>query len=75
MAHSSSRRETLRILSALAAAAALPKSSLFAALRRQADEEVVPFTDVPEDFSTRRGEFVFRLDLRELRDYLTANED
>lgn len=75
MAHSSSRRETLRILSALAAAAALPKSSLFAALRRQADEEVIPFTDVPEDFSTRRGEFVFRLDLRELRDYLTANED
>lgn len=75
MAHSSSRRETLRILSALAAAAALPKTALFAALRRQADEEVIPFTDVPEDFSTRRGEFVFRLDLRELRDYLTANED
>lgn len=75
MAHSSSRRETLRILSALAAAAALPKSVLAAALGRQADEEVIPFTDVPEDFSTRRGEFVFRLDLRELRDYLTANED
>ena len=75
MAHSSSRRETLRILSALAAAAALPKSALAAALGRQMDEEVIPFTDVPEDFSTRRGEFVFRLDLRELRDYLTANED
>jgi DMSO/TMAO reductase YedYZ molybdopterin-dependent catalytic subunit len=39
------------------------------------DEEVVPFTDVPADFSTRRGEFVFRLDLRELREWITPAEE
>ena len=74
MARSRSRRETLRILSAMAAAAALPETAIAALAGRQ-DEEVIPFTDVPEDFSTKRGEFVFRLDLRELRTYLTANED
>lgn len=74
MARSRSRRETLRILSAMAAAAALPETAIAALAGRQ-DEEVIPFTDVPDDFSTKRGEFVFRLDLRELRTYLTANED
>jgi DMSO/TMAO reductase YedYZ molybdopterin-dependent catalytic subunit len=39
------------------------------------EEEVVPFTDVPADFSTRRGEFVFRLDLRELREWITPAKD
>ncbi len=69
-----SRRETLRVLSALAAAAALPKG-VFARFGAIQDEAVIPFTDIPEDFSTRRGEFVFRLDLRELRTFITANED
>ena len=69
-----SRRETLRVLSALAAAAALPKEALAHLLALQ-DETVIPFTDVPDDFSTKRGEFVFRLDLRELRTFITANED
>ena len=69
-----SRRETLRVLSALAAAAALPKG-VFAHLGAVQDEAVIPFNDVPEDFSTKRGEFVFRLDLRELRTFITANED
>ncbi len=74
MVHVRSRREALRVLSALAAAAALPKGA-FAHLAALQDEEVIPFTDVPEDFSTRRGEFVFRLDLRDLRTFITANED
>ena len=73
MRHSRSRRETLRMLSALAAAAALPKG-VFAGGALQ-DEAVIPFTDIPDDFATRRGEFVFRLDLRELKTFITANED
>jgi DMSO/TMAO reductase YedYZ molybdopterin-dependent catalytic subunit len=40
-----------------------------------AGEEVVPFTDIPPDFSTRRGEDVFRLDLRELRSWITPTEE
>ena len=31
-----------------------------------ADEVVIPFTDVPADFSTKRGDTVVRFDLREL---------
>ena len=71
-----SRRETLRVLSALAAAAALPKG-VFSAARAGAlqDEDVIPFTDVPEDFSTMRGEYPFRIDLRELTSFITPNED
>lgn len=74
MRTSKSRREALRVLSALAAAAALPKGA-FARFGAFQDEPVIPFTDVPEEFSTKRGEFVFRLDLRELRTFITANED
>jgi len=40
-----------------------------------AEEEVVPFTDIPADFSTRSGDTVFRLDLRELRSWITPAED
>lgn len=68
-----SRRETLRILSALAAAAALPKG-VFAGLGGLQDEEVIPFTDIGEEFGTMRGEYPFRLDLRELRSFITPNE-
>jgi DMSO/TMAO reductase YedYZ molybdopterin-dependent catalytic subunit len=59
------------------ASAALAASSEpgFPASWLQDGEEVVPFTDVPEDFSTRRGEFVFRLDLRELRSWITPTEE
>ncbi len=71
-----SRREALRVLSALAAAAALPKG-VFSAERFGAlqEEAVIPFTDIPEDFSTMRGEYPFRIDLRELRTFITPNED
>ena len=71
---SKSRRETLRVLSALAAAAALPKG-VFAGFPGLQDEEVIPFTDIGEEFATMRGEYPFRLDLRELRTFITANED
>lgn len=37
-------------------------------------EEVVPFTDIPENFTTRAGERVVRLDLRELRSWVTPND-
>jgi len=39
-----------------------------------ADEETIPFTDVPADFSIRRGDTVVRLDLRELRSWITPND-
>ncbi len=39
-----------------------------------ADDEVIPFTDVPANFQTKRGEAPFRLDLRELRSFITPNE-
>jgi len=39
-----------------------------------ADEEVIPFTDVPADFSTKRGDAVVRFDLRELKTWITPNE-
>src|SRR6059036_2541713 len=39
-----------------------------------ADEEVIPFTDVPADFSTKRGDTVVRFDLRELRSWITPTD-
>ena len=39
-----------------------------------ADDEVIPFTDVPADFSTKRGDTVVRLDLRELRSWITPTD-
>ena len=39
-----------------------------------ADDEVVPFTDIPAEFSTKKGDTVVRLDLRELRSWTTPNE-
>ena len=69
-----SRRETLRVLSALAAAAALPKG-VFAGFPGLQDEEVIPFTDIGEEFATMRGEYPFRIDLRELRTFITPNDD
>ena len=71
---SKSRRETLRVLSALAAAAALPKGA-FAGFGALQDEEAIPFTDIGEEFETMRGEYPFRLDLRDLRTFITPNED
>lgn len=47
----------------------------FAASSDDPAEEVVPFTDVPADFSTRRGDSTFRLDLRELRSWMTPLDD
>src|SRR5947208_4774977 len=47
---------------------AIPKAWL------AADEEVIPFTDVPADFSTKRGDAVVRFDLRELKTWITPNE-
>lgn len=43
----------------------------------QADEQVVPFTDVPADFPLRRpgAEAPFRQDLRALRSWITPNEE
>jgi len=38
------------------------------------EEEVVPFVDIPADFSTRRGDAVVRLDLRELKSWTTPVE-
>ncbi len=70
---STTRREALRILSALAAATALPRSGLAGGVMQ--DEKVIPFTDVPEEFETMRGEYPFRIDLRELRSFITPNED
>ncbi len=61
------------MLSALAAAAALPGGA-FARSAAQ-NETVIPFTDIPDDFSTMRGEIPFRLDLRELRNFITPNEE
>jgi DMSO/TMAO reductase YedYZ molybdopterin-dependent catalytic subunit len=39
-----------------------------------ADEDVIPFTDIPADFSTRVGNRAARLDLRELRTKITPND-
>jgi DMSO/TMAO reductase YedYZ molybdopterin-dependent catalytic subunit len=39
-----------------------------------ADDEVIPFTDVPADFSTKRGDAVVRFDLRELRSWITPTD-
>src|SRR2546427_6766750 len=39
-----------------------------------ADDEVIPFTDVPADFTTKRGDAVIRFDLRELRSWVTPND-
>lgn len=41
----------------------------------QADEVVVPFTDVPADFSTMRGDRVVGQDLRELRSFTTPEKN
>lgn len=38
------------------------------------DDEVIPFTDVPANFQTKRGDAPFRLDLRELRSFITPND-
>jgi DMSO/TMAO reductase YedYZ molybdopterin-dependent catalytic subunit len=37
-------------------------------------EDVIPFADIPADFSTRVGNRVARLDLRELRTTITPND-
>ena len=47
---------------------ALPQSWL------TANETVIPFTDVPENFTTRRGDVASRIDLRELRTAITPND-
>src|SRR5690349_13276371 len=39
-----------------------------------ADDEAIPFTDIPADFSTRRGDAVVRFDLRELKSWVTATD-
>src|SRR5437588_8646416 len=39
-----------------------------------ADEEVIPFTDIPADFTTKRGDAVVRFDLRELKTWITPND-
>ncbi|MGH9322791.1 MAG: sulfite oxidase [Vicinamibacteria bacterium] len=70
-----SRREALRTMGLFGAAlAAAPESALPLSWFQEGDQ-VIPFTDVPTDFSTRRGELVFRLDLRELRSWLTPTEE
>lgn len=70
-----SRRDVLKTMGLAGAALAATPESAFPASWFQEGEEVVPFTDVPADFSTRRGEFVFRLDLRELRSWMTPTEE
>ncbi len=69
------RRDVLKSIGFAGAALAAAPESAFPAWWFQESEEVVPFSDVPADFSTRRGEFVFRLDLRELRSWLTPTEE
>ncbi|MGH9390821.1 MAG: molybdopterin-dependent oxidoreductase, partial [Vicinamibacteria bacterium] len=70
-----SRRDILKTMGLAGAAFAATPESAFPASWFQDGEEAVPFTDVPADFSTRRGEFVFRLDLRELRSWTTPTEE
>jgi len=38
-------------------------------------EQVVPFSDIPAEFTTRKGDGPFRLDLRELRSFITPVDD
>jgi len=52
-----SRRDVLKTMGLAGAALAATPESGFPAPWFQEGEEVVPFTDVPADFSTRRGEF------------------
>jgi DMSO/TMAO reductase YedYZ molybdopterin-dependent catalytic subunit len=59
----------------------LPKTSLPSPPEDSA--EIVPFTDIPENFSTKRstepepnpGQFTFRLDLRNLKSWVTPTEE
>src|SRR5262245_41731165 len=39
-----------------------------------AEDEIIPFTDVPANFSTKRGDTVVRFDLRELKTWITPAE-
>lgn len=41
----------------------------------QQGEEVVPFADIPENFTVRRDGRIVRLDLRELRSWITPSEE
>ncbi len=59
----STRRDVLNTMGLGGAAFAAAPESPFPATWFREGEEVVPFTDVPADFSTRPGEFAFRLDL------------
>ena len=70
-----SRREALKTMGLAGAALAASPSSVLPASWLAEPEQVVPFTDVPADFTTKRGEFVFRLDLRELRSFITPAEE
>jgi DMSO/TMAO reductase YedYZ molybdopterin-dependent catalytic subunit len=69
-----SRREALK-QGGSAGLAFLAAGALARLAEAAADEEVVPFTDVPAEFTTRRGDGPFRLDLRELRSFITAVDD
>lgn len=42
---------------------------------RQVDATIVPFTDVPADFSTMRGDRVVGMDLRQLESFITPETD
>jgi DMSO/TMAO reductase YedYZ molybdopterin-dependent catalytic subunit len=71
-----SRRNVLKHLGAAGAGlavAALPGWAQSAS-PLAADETVMPFTDMPSDFATRRGDVVTRFDLRELRAPITPND-
>lgn len=75
-----SRREMLAALLASAGVAVNPPpvwAWLVPPHWFQAGEDVVPFTDVPADFPTRRpgAEAPFRQDLRTLRSWITPNEE
>src|SRR5919201_3903448 len=72
MNRSQSRRRFVQQAGLVGIGAAISAASpawLFAA-----EEELIPFTDVPADFTTKAGDVVTRMDLRELKSWLTPTD-
>lgn len=72
-----SRRELLKQVGLAGAGLGLAARAgwCWPADRRQDDEEVVPFNDIPVDFNPRRYGKLIRLDLRELRSWITPVDE
>lgn len=56
-------------------AAWLEESALAAFMGAQEGEDVIPFADIPENFNPRRDGRLVRLDLRELKSWITPTDE